>query len=246
MTNQINSNKKISVITAVFNGAECIQGLIDSLHQQTDKDFEWVVTDGASTDGTLDLLRSINSLNIKIISQEDFGIYDALNRGVKNCSGDYYLVLGADDMLHSNAIADYRLAIEDGADMVTANVKVGDRILKPNKGPSWRFGQFQWVSAHAVGLLIKKSLHLQHGYYSSQFPIAADQLFIKRCCQSGCNVKIIDVIVGEFGQFGVSSIDSIGMCTEWFRIQLLTEDKKWLIFFLYIHRMIKRLRNSNI
>ena len=74
---------KISVITAVYNAEDCIQHLIESLRKQNDQNFEWVVVDGLSTDSTLEILKKIDDLNIKIISEVDFGIYDALNKGVK-------------------------------------------------------------------------------------------------------------------------------------------------------------------
>lgn len=232
---------KISIITAVYNGADYIPHLIESLLQQTDQNFEWVVVDGVSTDNTLQILKQVKKLNIKIISEADFGIYDALNKGIRICKGEYYLVAGADDIFFPNAIADYKNGIVSNTEMITANIKVSDKIITPNHGPSWRVGQFQWVSSHALGLLIKKSLHQNYGYYSHKFPIAADQLFIKKCCQSGVTVKSIDIVVGEFSIMGVSSYDTIGTCTEWFRIQLLTERNKWVQYLLFILKLTKRL-----
>ena len=232
---------KISIITAVYNGAGCIHHLIESLRKQTDQNFEWVVVDGLSTDNTLEILKQIDGLNIKIISEADFGIYDALNKGIKVCAGEYYLVAGADDIFYPNAIEDYKAAIDDGVDMVTAKVIAGSDIMKPQNKPSWWIGQFHWVSSHAVGLLICKKLHEKYGYYSRKFPIAADQLFIKQCCQSGIVVKKIDIFAGEFGIIGVSSYDTIGTCTEAFRVQLLTERNKWVQYLLFILKLTKKM-----
>lgn len=232
---------KISIITAVYNAADCIHYLIESLRMQTDQNFEWVVVDGLSTDSTLETLKQIVDLNIKIISEADFGIYDALNKGIKACEGEYYLVAGADDIFYSNAVEDYKNALEGGIDMVTAQIKIEQYISKPSNKPSWWVGQFHWVSAHALGVLIRKELHHQYGYYSRKFPIAADQLFIKKCCQSGVKVKYIDCLVGEFGLEGVSSYDTIGTCTEAFRVQLLTEKNKWIQYILFILKLTKRM-----
>lgn len=241
MINVENFDGKISIITAVYNGADCISHLIESLRIQTDQNFEWVVVNGLSTDNTLEILEKIDDLNIKIISEVDFGIYDALNKGIKACSGEYYLVAGADDTFFANAIQDYKNAIEDNVEMITASIKQDGYIIKAGKGPSWLFGQFEWVSSHALGLLIKKELHSRFGYYSKKFPIAADQLFIKKCCQSGVFVKKIDDLVGEFGMTGLSSFDSIGTCTEAFRIQILTEKNKWLQYIIFFLKLTKRL-----
>lgn len=231
---------KISVITAVYNAAACIQNLINSLRQQTDSNFEWVVVDGLSTDNTLEILKQVDDLNIKIISEADFGIYDALNKGIKACSGEFYLVAGADDIFFPNAINTYKTAIEDRIDMVTANILMRNKVIKPNRGPSWRSGMFHWISQHSVGVMIKKDLHKVYGYYSHKYPIAADQLFIKNSCQHKAVCKNINILVGEFGLNGTSSIDELGGLTECFRIQLITEKTKILQYFLFILRLIKR------
>lgn len=236
-----NNKYKISVITAVYNAESCIQNLIESLRDQQDKDFEWVVVDGASTDKTLEILKNINDLNIKIISEPDFGIYDALNKGVKACSGEYYLVAGADDIFFPNAINSYKIVIQNDISLITATIIKGGHKLKGGKGQSWIYGQFHWISDHALGTLIKKELHNEYGFYSRKFPIAADQLFIKNCCQNGEKIKKIECVVGEFGCNGVSSVDSIGTCTEFFRIQLLTERYKWVQYILFVLKLTKRI-----
>ena len=241
----IEDNKyKISVITAVYNAESCIQNLIESLRNQQDKDFEWVVVDGASTDKTLEILKNINDLNIKIISEPDFGIYDALNKGIKACSGEYYLVAGADDIFFPNAINSYKIVIQNDISLITATIFKGGRKLMRRNGPSWIYGQFHWISDHALGTLIKKELHSKYGLYSRKFPIAADQLFIKNCCQNGEKVKKIECAVGEFGCYGVSSVDSIGTCTEFFRVQMLTERYKWVQYILFILKLAKKLLRS--
>jgi glycosyltransferase involved in cell wall biosynthesis len=237
---------KISVITAVYNAESCIDELIESLRRQEDSDFEWVVVDGLSTDSTLEILKPVDDLNIKIISEADFGIYDALNKGVKACSGEYYLVAGADDVFFPNAIKDYKAAIEEGVDLVTARIKIGNKISKPQNKSSWRFAQFCWVSGHALGLLIRKDLHNKFGYYSQRFPIAADQYFIKKSCMGDITIYEKYFLAGKFGVNGLSSQDNFGTCLEWFHVQLLTEskNKKWLItlfFIAKIFRIVRRL-----
>lgn len=80
---------KLSVITATYNAEKFLFRVIKSLQEQTDKDFEWIISDGASSDSTLEILKSTEGINIKVISGEDFGIYDALNRGIKACNGEF-------------------------------------------------------------------------------------------------------------------------------------------------------------
>lgn len=239
-----NYKYKISVITAVYNAESCISNLIDSLRQQEDQDFEWVVVDGVSTDRTLEILNNVKDLNIQIISEPDFGVYDALNKGINICSGEYYLVAGADDFFFKNAIGDYKKEIEDKYDIFTANVIMGNITIKPSNIPNWLATDKNYISNHALGALIKKDLHEVYGYYSNKFPIVADQYFIQLCALNGVRCKRIDKIVGEFSLQGLSGLDRIGVLTELFRIQLLIGKNKWIHFFIYIYRLIKQLKKQ--
>lgn len=235
---------QISIITAVYNAENYIHHLIKSLRQQTDKNFEWVVVDGLSTDSTLEILKTIEDLNIKIISEADFGIYDALNKGIKACTGEYYLVAGADDIFYPNAIEDYKSAIGDSVDMVTATIIKNGNEVKAGNGPAWQFGQGAFISNHAIGVLIKKNLHEIYGFYSRKFPISADQLFIQQCALGGVYFRKIDTIIGEFFLEGISSTDHIGALTEFFRIQILLGRNKWVQYVIYILRIFKQLKKN--
>ena len=222
MTNIENQQRAtISVITATYNAADHLPKLIESLRGQTDKDFEWVVADGASDDGTLELLRSVTGLNVVISSQADFGIYDALNRAIKISSGEYYIVCGADDFFHKDAIANFRRAIaESGADIIVANAMYGQRCLKVKHGPVWLFGGGALIAAHTVGTAIRKELHRVYGFYSRKYPIAADQYFLMQACKGGASRHEGGFVAGDIGRGGVSSVDRVGNGTEVFRVQL--------------------------
>ncbi len=232
-------SKVISVITATYNAMEHLPALVASLRQQTNKCFEWIVADGVSTDGTLEYLRSISDLDIKIVSASDFGIYDALNRGIKQASGKYYVVAGADDLFYPDAIADFSASLATEPDMVAAGITVGERVVHPGRGPSWLYGMAVYVSGHAVGTLIKRSLHEQFGYYSRKFPITADQLFIKKCGQAGSRIVTTTAVVGEYGTGGFSAEDVVGAHSEFFRVQLLTEKYKSLQLLIYMVRLVR-------
>lgn len=233
---------KLSVITATYNAMEHLPNLIECLRNQEDKDFEWVVADGASTDGTLELLQSIDDLNIVITSQEDFGIYDALNRGIKASSGEFYLVMGADDILYPNGVKDYKEAIEDGRDILTAKIKYGGKLSVVRKNKSWLAGQFAYVTGHSVGTAYRKELHDRFGFYSRKYPIAADQLFILTAIKKGSLVKEIDGLVGEFSLAGTSSIDTLGTISEFYRVQLTAGENKFVQTLLFVVRLIKNVR----
>jgi len=233
----------ISVITATYNAEEHLPELISSLREQIDKNFEWVIADGASTDKTLELIRSISDMNIKLISQADFGIYDALNRGIKNSSGRFYLVVGADDVLFPNAIKDYRAAIadQDNTDIVTAWVDTERGILKPRRLPASWSGMPHYVSGHAVGSLIKKELHAKYGYYARNYPITADQHFMLKAIKNGASVKVNGVLVGRYNLTGLSAADLLGTTTELARVMISLGFNKYLQIIFMIVRLLKNI-----
>ena len=233
---------KLSVITATYNAEKFLPRLIKSLQEQVDKDFEWIISDGASSDKTLEILKNTGGINIKVISGEDFGIYDALNRGIKACNGEFYLAIGADDELYPNAIKDYKKAIGDGADIITACIDTNNGKIEPNSGPRWLKAQAHYISGHAVGSIYRTNLHQKLGYYSRKFPIAADQLFVLTAATYGAKIKVVKSVVGKFSNDGVSSIDILGTLCEFYRVQVVMGENKFLQTILFILRLIKNFR----
>jgi glycosyltransferase involved in cell wall biosynthesis len=232
-------NKKISIVTATFNAADYLPSLIESLRNQMDKDFRWIVADGASTDGTLDVLNAIKDIDLLILSQPDFGIYDALNRAIKTVDGEYYIVCGADDIFDEDAIANYRSAIElSHADIVTAHAMYENNILKPKNCAPWLWGHRAYIAAHTLATAYKKTLHQRFGYYSSKYPIAADQFFVMQACKSGIKLHEAAFIAGRIGNTGVSSVDRPGNATEVFRVQLALGSSKWLQTLVLFLRLL--------
>jgi glycosyltransferase involved in cell wall biosynthesis len=213
---------RISIVTASYNCRGQLPSLVQSLRGQTDKDFEWIIADGASSDGTVEFLKSVTDLKVIISTQSDFGIYDALNRAIHFASGEYYIVAGADDHFYADAIANFRSAIEQHrSDIVVASVMYGRQRFSVKRGPSWLVGEKSFIANHSVSTAFRKDLHERYGYYSRKFPIAADSLFVLQICKAGVTRVDARFVAGEIGTHGVSYVDWAGSATELFRVQLL-------------------------
>jgi len=237
----------ISIITATYNATSHLPKLIESIKAQIDRDFEWVVADGASSDDTLDLLRHVEGLSMVVHSRPDCGIYDAFNSAIRLARGEYYVICGADDILYANAIDSYKQSVAkcDGVDVVVGAVRFGENIRQafwhPENG--WR-GAHDIVTRHSVGMLIKTGLHQSHGEYSLSYKQCADALFIKKLAQDPhLKIGLCPSIVGSFGLDGVSNNNVLNGLCEGLSIQLNTEKFRLLQVVLFALRLVKNIRN---
>jgi glycosyltransferase involved in cell wall biosynthesis len=236
---------RISIITATFNAAALLPRLVESLRSQTDLDFEWVVADGGSTDGTNEIVNSAMAelRDVKLSSQPDFGIYDALNRAIQLSTTDYYLVVGADDWLDSDCIMNFKQSILKGnADIYTAAIAYENGgLLRRPRGGVWLYGMGAVVTGHSVGSVYKKSLHRSNGFYSKKYPIAADCYFVLKSYRSGASIQECNFMAGHFGQSGVSSVDVVGSICELYRVQIALGAGKFVQTIILVLRLIKAL-----
>lgn len=95
---------KISVITAVYNNHITVGSALDSILSQSFANVELIVIDGVSTDGTMEVLRQYSDQIAVLLSEPDKGIYDALNKGIRNSSGDVVGFLHADDVFENTKV----------------------------------------------------------------------------------------------------------------------------------------------
>lgn len=173
---------KITVITAVFNNRETIAEAIDSALAQIGADFELVVIDGASTDGTLDVLRGYGAKIPVLVSERDHGIYDALNKGIERASGDVIGFLHSDDLFaDSSVLARVSHAFADQA----VDVVYGDLLYVQKHDPArvvryWRAGEYSrarlgwgWMPPHPT-FYVRRSVYERLGAFDTRYRIAAD------------------------------------------------------------------------
>jgi len=179
---------KISIITVVYNAELYIKDCIESIINQSYQNIEYIIIDGGSTDQTLTIISNYKNHIAYLISEQDRGLYDAINKGIKLASGDVIGLLNADDMLVGNNI------LSKIADAFIANPEYeaiyGDlNYIRPDRSITvreWRSKQASpkdinngWMPAHPT-LYIKKDLFERFGYYALDLGTAADYDFILR------------------------------------------------------------------
>jgi glycosyltransferase len=173
---------KISVITAVYNRCDTIADAVTSLQLQTHDNFEHVVMDAGSTDGTLEALSDLADPRMSLASERDDGIYDALNKGMKQATGDVIGLMHSDDVFASTSVLELvaRAFEADDVDAVYGDLqyvsaKDPDRVIR-----QWTAGEFSasklkrgWMPPHP-SLYVRKSVIDRWGGYDTSYQIAAD------------------------------------------------------------------------
>jgi glycosyltransferase involved in cell wall biosynthesis len=173
---------KISIVTVVFNNCDTIERAITSVLGQNYKDVEYIVVDGGSTDGTLEILGKYADRISRIISEEDNGIYDAMNKGIKVATGDIVAILNSDDSYFDNTILSEvaKTFIRYNTDTVFADVILVKqhkqesivRYYRSNNFKVWHL-RFGHMPPHAT-FFAKRQIFQKHGFYNTNYKISAD------------------------------------------------------------------------
>ena len=181
-------HSKVSIITVVYNREHTIRQCIDSVNAQDYPNIEHIIIDGASTDGTLQIVKQSASTSSKIISEPDQGIYDALNKGINIATGDLIGILHSDDQFASSTIiTDMVNAFSthdcEGVYADAAFFKPQDpqRITRYYSSNAFHPDHLAHgdMPAHTT-LFLKKSVFERIGDYSLDYPVSADFEFFVR------------------------------------------------------------------
>jgi len=173
---------KISVITAVYNARETVAEAIESVLSQDYADVELVVIDGASTDGTKELLELYRDRIGVFISEPDHGIYDALNKGIQHATGDVVGFLHADDLFADSAVLSTVAAAfsDTNVDAVYGDLEYVSKAEPDKVVRYWNSGTFSlsklkhgWMPPHPT-FYVRRSVYEKQGSFDTSFSIAAD------------------------------------------------------------------------
>jgi glycosyltransferase involved in cell wall biosynthesis len=179
---------KISVITVTWNCVGTVCHTLDSILSQNHNEIEKIIIDGASSDGTLEILRTYQDRLDLIISEPDSGIYDALNKGLRYASGDVVGFLHADDVYEDNSVL---TRIADAFEDVSVDAIYGDLVYVSKEDLSnivryWKSGEYDdssfgcgWMPPHPT-LYIRKAVFDRLGLFNCKYDISADYDLILR------------------------------------------------------------------
>jgi len=196
---------KVSIITVCFNSVNDIENAVLSVLNQTFQDYEYIIIDGASTDGTLDILKKYENRITKIVSEKDAGIYDAMNKGLEISSGEWIYFLGSDDVLYNDNILD---EVFVNSNYEKYDFIYGDVIFK-NSGfkHSGEFSKFRIINENIChqSIFTKKEVFQKLGNFQTKYITYADWVFnIYAFGDRKIKHKYINKIVAVFNENGFS------------------------------------------
>lgn len=208
----------VSIVTVCFNSERYLREAMESVLGQRYEPVEYVLVDGGSTDGTLEIIRDLAEAHpgtIRWVSEPDEGIYDAMNKGIGMCRGELIGLLNSDDRYAQDAIGrvsraaadhpeaglvygDVRVIGEDGSVLAT---QVAEDVV-PGDRPDW-------LPMCHQSLFVRSDVYRTLGGYDASYRILADYEFVLRCLAAGVKTLHVPEVVAEFRIGGLCNTDTL-------------------------------------
>lgn len=211
-----------TVATVCLGDAAVLPGALDSALAQDSTEYEYVVADGGSTDGTLALLEAYKSRfagRLRWSSESDDGLYDAMNKALRMAVGEYIVFLGSDDRLAPGALAAVAHVVRHGPapDIICgATHVVGESVAWEEPPRSFSKRQIaKRAPARHQSIFVRRERALALGGFDPRFPMAADYDLYLRLLEAGASERLIPATLSEFRLGGVSNRSAIRTAMEY-------------------------------
>lgn len=229
-----NPKLKISIVTPTFNSKRTVERTILSvIAQRSTVNLEYIIVDGGSTDGTLDLLKQYQTEIDLLISEPDHGPYDAMNKGISAASGEVIGIINSDDWYNEGALQQVMQTFEQDAtvDVVYSPVENYYEEVYVARFMPGRLDKLPIrFTLNHPSCFIRKSVYQQFGLYNTQYQISADHDLLLRLYMAGCNFRYIASPLASYSLNGLSSSTKLAD-----RMQLIWES--WQIGGTYVEQL---------
>lgn len=216
------ANPKLSVITIVFNNARDIERTLLSVINQTYKNVEYIVIDGASTDGTLEVIDRYRANIANVVSEPDKGIYDAMNKGLSLASGDYVLFMNSGDEIYSSETVEEVFKTASSADIYYGETEmyndqwqsIGQRRHRAPEVFTWKGFRYGMSISHQA-IYVKRSIA---PLFDLHYQYSADIDWIIRIAKNASSIVNTQMYVAKYLVGGISKKKHWASLKERFRI----------------------------
>jgi glycosyltransferase involved in cell wall biosynthesis len=215
-------NPKLSIITIVYNNARDIERTMLSVLQQTYPNIEYIVIDGASGDGTIDIINLYKSKLAKFISEPDYGIYDAMNKGLSAATGDYLLFMNSGDELHDRETVAKVFSTAIDADIYYGETEMynqsweslGQRRHHTPPDFNWKSFKYGMNISHQA-IYVKRSIAEP---FDLRYKYSADIDWIIKAAKKASSIVNTHLYVAKYMVGGISKQKHLESLKERFRI----------------------------
>lgn len=224
---------KYSVITVNLNNRLGLEKTIKSVLSQNFNNFEFIVIDGKSNDGSVELLNQYSNRISTIISEKDGGIYEAMNKGIKKASGEYLVFLNSGDIFYTEEVLSNASKSGLNSDLLIGKIKIDETIHTfPQKLNKLFF--LQYGIAHP-STFIKRDLFVKYGFYNQLNKITSDwEFFFSVLFKHCCSYSFLDKIIVDFDPSGISSNPSNALIINDEKQRFVKNEFPILHFFYFI------------
>jgi glycosyltransferase involved in cell wall biosynthesis len=205
------SKPLISIVTVVYNGEKYLEKTIQSVINQTYDNVEYIVIDGGSTDRTLDIIKKYEDKIDYWVSEEDRGIYDAMNKGIILSNGNIIGLVNADDFIYKDSLKKIAQIFENKEVMYTYGqidliTEDGEKFdtAKSIGIENFRYKLFNHMPYLHPTMFIRKKVYKELGLYSLLYKLSADYDFILKIVKNGYKSEKLDFSTGVFRMGGAS------------------------------------------
>jgi glycosyltransferase involved in cell wall biosynthesis len=200
----------ISIITINYNNAHGLQLTMDSIVQQTTRMFEYIVVDGGSKDGSVELIEEYKSYMHYWVSEKDSGIYNAMNKGIRMSTGDYLLFLNSGDWLANDKVIEQVLPYLNNEYEILSGelelLKKDTDVVKLYPPSEINMNYCILAGLTHPNTFIKRELFDKYGYYNENNKIISDwEFFLIVCGLNKCKYKALPFQISCFDMNGISS-----------------------------------------
>lgn len=219
--------RKVSIVTVSYNSVDTIEQTICSVLRQSYQNIEYIIIDGQSTDGTIDIIAKYRKCISYFVSEPDEGLYYAMNKGIQQATGDIIGIINSDDWYEPDAVEravncltynDVELAY--GRKRVIFENGIKKDVEKQPIENTW----YKPTVPHST-VFVKSKLYRRYGLFDTKYKIAADYELILRFYANGVRFGYIDAIITNFRNGGISTIRYMEGAEEGRQISLLYIDK---------------------
>lgn len=244
--NKSKNKPSFSIITVVLNGERYLEKTINSVISQKEK-FQYIVIDGGSTDNSINIIKKYSKYIDYWTSEKDKGLYDAFNKGLKKCRGEFVGIINSDDVYTKNAFSIIKkyINLNPNIDFIFGSVRKHWGILYGYK-PEKIFYSWGFYSSHSSGFFIKLKSARKVGLYNIKYKYHADydyffRMIVKKKL-NGISTKKNE-IVGIFRRGGFSSkVPYRKLFLEEMKIRFDNGQNIFLLLFIGLYKIIKHFR----